>query len=395
MQVGDKIKIQGTNTFWDGKTGVIEAIDDDVATIMIDFIPEEGKKVRQEFSIDTLDNFTVECYNIKESLREDMGKIIKELDWNGHHYTFENTFRSTGTKNHDILTMTDENGNSWTGETTWINRPWHRFDLEEAFTEVVSKAFGPKAEKLILEINNNAHSVYDAIDKFFKQFKPEDISSHDMKTFDDSEEARRQALANYLEVSVDTVESNDNNEFNVNGETYRVLTDEEADYEFDDRIRSLWDEMGLELVSSYMRDWILENALDEDALESLVREEIERDVYDWLDETEVVDRCIDYDIVEKEDVYDEDDNIKEDVDLDSLKEKLVDSEFENIDNYAEYLFDRGYEEDVLSDYIDEETVIEALKDDIDVNGSGRGQELSYFDGEELDLGNNLYAYRID
>ena len=46
-------------------------------------------------------------------------------------------------------------------------------------------------------------------------------------------------------------------------------------------------------------------------------------------------------------------------------------------------------------YIDDEAVIDALKDDADVNGSGRGQELSYYDGEEHDLGNGLFAYRID
>ena len=104
-----------------------------------------------------------------------MADVIKEIEWNGRHYTFTNTFRNSGYKSHDILTMEDDQGNSWEGETTWINRPWHRFDLEEAFTEIVGKAFGPKALELVYTINEHSNSVESAIDEFFATFKPEDI----------------------------------------------------------------------------------------------------------------------------------------------------------------------------------------------------------------------------
>ena len=395
MQVGDKVKIQDTNTFWDNKTGVVESINDDVVTIMVDFIPEEGKKVRQDFSLNNVVSFNNECYNIRESLREDMNNIIKEVDWNGHHYTFTNTFKNTGTKSHDILTMSDENGNSWTGETTWVNRPWHRFDLEEAFTTIVSKAFGSKALELIRKINSEAYSVSDAIDKFFARFKPEDISSNEIDTTDYDDDIRRQALANYLKVDVEDVDVEGDNVFIVYGATYEVLTDEEANEVLEENVRNLWNDLGLSGVGGWMHDWILENALDEDELEGLVEDEIRDDIFDYMSDEEVVEDCIDHELISREDAYDEEDNLRDDLDLDDLRETLVGARMADVDNYGEYLKDMGYDDEWLSSYIDEEKVIDALIDDIDVNGSGRGQEIAYYDGEELDLGNNLYAYRTN
>ena len=324
-----------------------------------------------------------------------MAKVIKEVDWNGHHYTFTNTVKHTGTKTHDILTMTDENGNEWVGETTWINRPWHRFDLEEAFDEVVSKAFGPKALELVREIDKTAHSVESAMDTFFEKFDPKDISSTPKEEHDDSEEFRKQALANYLEVNVEDIEDNGDNEFSVNGETYLVLTDEEADDVFDERVREYWEDYGLDGINGYLRDWILENALDESECEDLVRDEIYNSVYDWMSDDEVVDECESEGIVDYDEVYDEDGELRDDIDFDDLRERLVDERFGQIDNYGEYLIDAGYGEETLQEYIDDELVIDALKDDLDVNGSGRGSEIAYYDGEEHDIGDNLYAYRID
>ena len=323
-----------------------------------------------------------------------MAKIIKEIDWNGNHYTFTNTFKHTGTKSHDILTMEDNMGSVWTGETTWINRPWHRFDLEEAFTEIVEKAFGPKAVELVRKINETAYSVEDAIETFFSQFKPEDIVNVEKSEEDTSEKARLEALAKYLEVSVKDIEALDNNEFEVEGMTYRVLTDEEADEEFDERVREYWEDYGIEGVGESFKDWIIENALDEDALAEFVSEDIWQLVQDMADE-EVVDECVSEGIISEEDAYTDDMDLRDDLDLDDLRQQLVDSRYDSIDDYGEYLRDTGLDMSFFEDYIDDELVIDALKDEIDVNGSGRGQELAYYDGEEHDLDNGLFAYRID
>lgn len=331
-----------------------------------------------------------------------MAKVIKEIDWNGHHYTFTNTFHSTSTRSHDILTMTDENGNSWTGETTWINRPWHRFDLEEAFSEIVSKAFGQKALDLVYEINKNAHSVEDAIETFFERFDPKDITlgSNETEAIDDSDEARKKALAEYLEVDEDEIELiDDNHEFQLsNGDCYIVLTNEEANDAFEDRIRQYWEDYGLDGVSDWMRDWILENAVDSDELEDFVREDIARWVIDMSDE-EVVDECIDAGLVQSNEVYDENSDedapeLRDDVDFDDLRDKLVEEKMSDVEDYAEYLRDSGFDDAFFMNYIDDEKVIESLIDDAEVNGEGRGGEIAYYDGQEHEVG-NFYAYQVE
>lgn len=406
MNKGQKVIIKNTNSIWDGKEGIVEEINDDICTVFVNFIPEEQKRVRQDFSIDNLEESMYNDKELKESqnhelkrrLMEDMSKVIKEIDWNGHHYTFTNEFHQTGTKSHDKLIMEDENGNTWTGETTWINRPWHRFDLEEAFDEIVSKAFGPKALALVQEINKTAHSVEDSIEKFFAQFDPKDISKTEEPMIDTSEEGRRQALANYLDVDVESIEVVGDNEFSVEDDTYKVLTDSEADDEFDDYARMLWEDMGLSGINGWLKDWILENALDDDELEDYVREDISNYVYDMSDE-EVADEAIDAGIVSSEEVYDEESDayspeLRDDVDFDDLREKLIDEKFNDVDNYGEFLRDAGFDDSFFEQFIDEDKVIEAIKDDMDVNGYGRGN-LADYDGQEHDLGNGLFAYIID
>ena len=56
MNKGDKIEIFGTDSIWDGKNGVIEDVNESLGecTVLVDFIPEENKKVRQDFRIDNV-----------------------------------------------------------------------------------------------------------------------------------------------------------------------------------------------------------------------------------------------------------------------------------------------------------------------------------------------------
>lgn len=402
MNIGQRVKINMPDTIWDKKEGVVESIEDTTCTVFVDFIPEEGKKIRQDFSLDNLEysDYNNDSDEITEDLKlkeNNMSEIIKEIDWNGNHYTFTNTFYRTGTKSHDVLTMENQMGETYTGETTWINRPWHRFDLEEAFTEIVSKAFGPKAVELVYKINEKAHSVTDAIETFFAQFKPEDIQANPETSVDSSEEARINALAKYLEVSADIIESVGNNEFEVDGESYLVLTDDEADEEFENYCRNLWDDVGLDGMG-YLADSILEYACDSDELGDYVRDDIANYVYSMSDE-EIADECVNEGIVESEEVYDENSDawtpeLKDDVDFDDLREQLIDYKFNDVDDYAEFLRDAGFDDSFFSQFIDDDKAVQAIMDAEDVNGSGRGSIASY-DGDELDLDNGLFAYRMN
>lgn len=394
IAVGDKVIVHSEDKVWDNKEGEVKKIADGKADVLVDFLPD--KQVMQTFPIEALSK-TDSMEPKEEGLKEDM-KTIENIDWNGHHYTFDNEFKSTGTKSHDILIMTDEDGNEYKGETTWINRPWHRFDLEEAWCEIVKKAFGSKALKIAREVNKTANSVFSAIGGFFAKVKPEDIGISEEDKINSSEEGRKAALAKYLEVSPEELSEEGGNTFGYDDAEYVVLTDEEADDTFDSNVRDFWYNMGLEAVSDSFKDWIFNNALDDSAFEDLVREDIENQVADMYDDEDVVRECVDECLVDEEDIYDEEGTLKDDVDIDDLKEKLIDYKVENIINkesFGEWLQEIGYDDSYLSNYIDEEKVIDALKDDIEVNGSGRGQEIATYDGDELDLDNGLFAYRIN
>ena len=55
MNYFDRVRIINTNSIWDDKEGVVEDINGDIITVMVDFIPEENKKVRQDFNIVNLE----------------------------------------------------------------------------------------------------------------------------------------------------------------------------------------------------------------------------------------------------------------------------------------------------------------------------------------------------
>ena len=56
MKIGDRIRIEGTNSIFDNKEGVIEEIFEDynTCTIFVDFVPDENKKLRQNFSLENV-----------------------------------------------------------------------------------------------------------------------------------------------------------------------------------------------------------------------------------------------------------------------------------------------------------------------------------------------------
>ena len=56
MNQGDKVVVFGTDSIWDDKTGIVEEVNESLGecTVLVDFIPEENKKVRQDFRIDNV-----------------------------------------------------------------------------------------------------------------------------------------------------------------------------------------------------------------------------------------------------------------------------------------------------------------------------------------------------
>ena len=174
---------------------------------------------------------------------------------------------------------------------------------------------------------------------------------------------RLQALANYLGVEPDYFEEEsyddkafESKEYN---EEYLVLTEDEArDYAEQD-IREVYDDLGLESFTPEFQEWIMINALDSEPFEELLDEEIDYFTTQEPDE-------------------------------DSLA--YVQS-FENDPiEYAKQLFDKeGFENFVKEhDALDMDAIVsEAISQD------GVAHFIASYDGNEIDLGNGLFAYRTN
>lgn len=216
-----------------------------------------------------------------------------------------------------------------------------------------------------------------------------------------STEERIKALATYLGVEEDEItEGYDDTVFEVNGEEYRVLDDDEADEAVVDEIESIIDDLGLEAFTPAMQDWILDNAIDNPEWFDEALEEDMNYYVDAMSDDEVVENAIDYDLIDEDDAYveDEDGNqeINPELDIEDLGEKLVQALVDN-------------EEDAYSWYVDtfgEKSVKDLIKNgeiNLDcqaiaeecTNWDGRGHNLAYYDAEEIELDNGLYAYRLN
>lgn len=142
------------------------------------------------------------------------------------------------------------------------------------------------------------------------------------------------------------------------GEEYLVATEDQA-YEYaKDEIKNVWDDLGLESFTDNFREWILENAVDQDFVNQVLDEEI--DYYEGEGEDDMVEY------------------IKE------VKEKGT-----GLDYLKELYGDRDF-----SKWLEEHDAIDLDKvADEAISWDGVAHFISSYDGKEHDLGNGLYAYR--
>lgn len=216
-----------------------------------------------------------------------------------------------------------------------------------------------------------------------------------------STEERIKALATYLGVEEDEIiEGYDDTVFEVNGEEYLVLDDDEADEAVVNDIENLIDDIGLEAFTNSMKDWIVRNAIDNSEWFDEALEEDMNYYVDDLSDDEVVENAIDYGVIDEDDAYveDEDGNqeINPDLDIEDLGEKLVQALVDNEpDAYTWYVDNFG--ENSVRALIKEGTLTldyQAIADEV-ISWDGRGNSLASYDGDEIELDNGLYAYRLN
>ena len=180
---------------------------------------------------------------------------------------------------------------------------------------------------------------------------------HDLDEAIDDSDAAGKALANYLDIPLEDLDYVGDDIYETQDTSYIVCDEDEAYKKAVDEIKMLVDDMGLDAFTSHFKDWIIDNAIDEDAIDDIIEQEIE---------------------------YFEDDEDNPDMltylrGLNTLDDKV---------NYIKDLYG-----DSLAiwakDYIDVDKVAEeAIKED------GVAHFIAQYDGEEVDLGNNLFAYRV-
>ena len=180
---------------------------------------------------------------------------------------------------------------------------------------------------------------------------------HDLDEAIDDSDVAGKALANYLDIPLEDLDYVGDDIYETQDTSYIVCDEDEAYKRAVDEIKMLVDDMGLDAFTPHFKDWIIDNAIDEDAIDDIIEQEIE---------------------------YFEDDEDNPDMltylrGLNTLDDKV---------NYIKDLYG-----DSLAiwakDYIDINKVAdEAISED------GVAHFIAQYDGEEVDLGNNLFAYRI-
>lgn len=213
---------------------------------------------------------------------------------------------------------------------------------------------------------------------------------------------KRDALAEYLGEEGE-IRYMDNDLFVLPmGGSYLVYTDEEADKAAKDYVSELIDDMGISAFSPEFQNEILTNGseyVDEDWFEDGQKEYYETYVQDIESEygkyaNRLIDELVEEGILSEDDL-DENGKPNSDIDMDEKKEEYVDhlcnqSGYDSaVDWYIDMVgtddFSQVAKEHGLFDY-------DAIAEEV-IRLDGRGHLLAPWDGDELELSNDFYAYK--
>lgn len=171
---------------------------------------------------------------------------------------------------------------------------------------------------------------------------------------------KKTALAQYLGIEEDEIEDLSDDEFETSEGDYKVLTDEEADNECHDILEMYLDDMGLETFTPSFQDWIINNALDESEVEDFINSEL-----DYFE------------------------NIEPDTDMVEYLNSLTD-----LNSKINYIKDLYGDAEGFNDWAKDKLDIDKIAEE-EISLDGRGHLISGYDGEEIELPGDLYAYRTN
>lgn len=221
-----------------------------------------------------------------------------------------------------------------------------------------------------ITLKNTDDINYKGIDNLLKKIYniDEDKRGSKMKLINEeiTSDLKKSKLADYLGVDEEEIEEIDDCHFEVDNSEYLVCSYDEAyDYASED-IQDSYGDMGLDAFTTDFRDYILYNCLDKDFFDDVVREIIETR-------------------------YDDD------LDLDMSREEVenqIEKEIEDVDDSIEFIVDT-FGEDFLDDLVRDNPNIVDMGKIVDacIDADGIAHFIAYYDGVEIELDNDLYAYR--
>lgn len=172
---------------------------------------------------------------------------------------------------------------------------------------------------------------------------------------------RVELLAKYLDVDAEDIkESYRDNLFETSdGDEYFVVTESEAYELAKEEVESFIDDAGIDGFTPDFQEWVYNNAVDEDFINDAIDEEIEYCRSEDMNET--ADALESYDFEDR---------------LEYLKDMFSTQKF------AKWIKDHNA--------ID----IDAVADEA-ISWDGVAHFIAYYDGEEIELGDGLFAYRVN
>ena len=220
-------------------------------------------------------------------------------------------------------------------------------------------------------------------------------------------EERRKALADYLGIDIEDVEDAGGDEFDTPDGDYLVLTEDEAYDRALDDIQDTIDDMGMDAFTDYFRDYIINNLLDDYRIreEAIVKgyegyvEDIEQESSDKF-ENRLIEELYENGFLHDGDFEDGEDGkdyyrLKPSVDLDDKKYDYAKWLAEDV-IVSDWLYDTfGGDGNAMyhwleeNEYVDwDEVKRQCIRDD------GIAHFLADYDGKEIELEGDLYAYRL-
>ena len=174
--------------------------------------------------------------------------------------------------------------------------------------------------------------------------------------------------------NIGSIEILNDTDIDVDGEVWSVLDDSEADEAFESYQKDSLEDFGLTQFSSLAKDYIMENCIDVDWFEDCMRQSYEIYVEELKQENRLEDEMNEVEVEDEEEFI----------------EHLCGQWHDGIEWYMEQYGTEECEMAIENNNLyDTDKVIEYVKEHY-----GRGC-LALYDGQEIELQDGYFAYRID